>query len=87
MGEYIDPMTRIVRENTSLRALVNEGVGVAGLAYMWMLTNLPETLRAGSQEELCVICDFIAKATNRPRQEVQDEYESLATKARLGLRT
>jgi len=60
-----------------------EGLAEAKKTYIFLL-RLPMAIRSKMecQERLCGLRDFIAKATNRSAQDVQDEFDAKATEGR-----
>lgn len=52
--------------------------------YLWMLTDLPDEVRArlDTQGQLCQLRNYLARSTGRKEQDVQDEFESKASTIR-----
>lgn len=66
--------------NGALMAAAPEGLACAEMLYRKLLSIQPGSphyiLRIESQGELAALRDFIAKATGRSAEEVQNEYEA-----------
>lgn len=61
-----------------LIAAAPDGYNAAELAYLVMLQMPHDALRIKSQVVLCALRDFLAAATGRESEDVQDEYEARA---------
>ena len=65
-----------------LHAAAPQGLDAAGAAYLALLRS-GWSYRLKVQSDLCMLRDYIAAATGREAQDVQDEYEARALLARL----
>jgi hypothetical protein len=61
-----------------------EGLAAAECAYLAFLEPPYDARRARNQRALCLLRDFIAKATGRSSEDVQNDFESRAL-AKAGL--
>lgn len=64
--------------NARVIAAAPDGLHAAELAYLHLLKIPHDRLRLKGQVTLCALRDFIAKATGREEEDVQNEYESRA---------
>ena len=77
-GGYVSNVEDYLPENEAnahLIAAAPDGLQVAQDTYLWLLCNLPMDLRIHSQQALCSLRDYIAKAINKTVQEVQENFE------------
>ena len=76
-------------DKLSLFGVLGESAKLIQAVYLWMLVNLPDGLRCQmeTQKILVELRDFIAKVSKREVEDVQNEFEDLAsmTKARKDL--
>lgn len=64
--------------NCKLIAAAPDGLKAAEMAYLHLLKTPHDALRIKGQDTLVALRDFIAKATGREAEDVQNEFESLA---------
>ena len=76
-------------DKLSLFGALGESMKLVQAVYLWMLVNLPDSLRCQmeTQKILVELRDFIAKVSKRDAEDVQNEFEDLANnvKARKDL--
>lgn len=70
------------RANARLIAAAPDGLEVAEAVYAAMLNHPHDLWRVKNQHEYCALRDFIAKATGRTAEEVQNEFEERAAIAK-----
>ena len=68
-------------DKLSLFGALEDGAKLIQAVYLWMLVNLPDSLRYQTETQYLMVEleDFIAKASKREVEDVQNEFEDLAS--------
>ena len=71
-------------DKLSLFGMLGDGAKLIQAVYLWMLVDLPDGLRGQGETQglLVELRDFIAKVSKREGEDVQNEFEDLASLAK-----